>query len=187
MNQDEKFFQLFQLAQAINAHKCIYVSVEYNGIFECVDVTVSSNESGQFKFIYKVCAYLDNRFESLGDPTLDQLLHRLEQILECIEVGRTPTQKVIEFGWNDVTATYLTDESLCAFAGLAVYPHTEDDQLKRVHVLEGEWFFNEERLLLTGSDSHHPIKILKSDKAVLNSACRYGIDARRVRFMEGGV
>ena len=77
--------------------------------------------------------------------------------------------------------TDLTDESRCAFAGLAVYPQQQGYRLKLMPVLEGEWFFSEERLLYT---CHPAVKTLTSSRAVLNFACRYGIDARRVRFME---
>lgn len=76
----------------------------------------------------------------------------------------------------------LTDESRCAFAGLAVYLHGQGYRVKLVPVLEGQWFFSEERLLFT---TYPNIKTLSSARAVMNFACRYGVDARRVRFMEG--
>ena len=80
------------------------------------------------------------------------------------------------------TISELTDESRRAFAGLAVYLNDSGYQMKLVPVIEGRWFFADECLLYT---RYPTVKTLPSARAILNFACRYGIDARRVRFMEG--
>ena len=67
-------------------------------------------------------------------------------------------------------------------AGMVACHHEQTYFIKLVPVIDGCWLHSEALLVFTRPGQP---RTLRTAKSVLSFACRYGIDARRVRFMEG--